>query len=77
VETIEDMFLDMLEKLMEEGKTREMLQDLEKHLGDRKIRVGTMCSGTECPIIVLELFEDCEYLRQFLVVVLRPPADTL
>ena len=42
------MFDDMVSKLPE-------LKDLHKHLNGRSLRVATMCSGTESPILALDM----------------------
>jgi hypothetical protein len=56
LDTIEKMFEHMLEKIMGDD-------DFNQLLGCGKaIRIGTMCSGTECPIIAMELIQECKIL---------------
>ncbi|KAF2876522.1 hypothetical protein BDV95DRAFT_674447 [Massariosphaeria phaeospora] len=47
---IEDIFADMLKRALELG--------LAKALPDRPINVATMCSGTESPLLALELLSE-------------------
>lgn len=35
------------------------LEDVCKHLGSRPLRVATMCSGTESPLLALDMISDC------------------
>ncbi|KAK3061597.1 hypothetical protein LTS18_005844, partial [Coniosporium uncinatum] len=46
---IEDMFLDLTKKAMNEG-----FGDVLEHLGGRHLRFATMCSGTESPLLALQ-----------------------
>ncbi|KAI9836785.1 MAG: hypothetical protein M1819_000950 [Sarea resinae] len=48
---IDEIFDDMTNKAMELG-----LEEFTNHLNGRKLRVGTMCSGTESPILALSQF---------------------
>ncbi|KAI8799644.1 hypothetical protein BJ742DRAFT_128160 [Cladochytrium replicatum] len=46
---INDMFADMIERHLDTFKA------IVEALGGRKLRVGTMCSGTESPLLALDL----------------------
>ncbi|KAG9960422.1 hypothetical protein KCU61_g6526, partial [Aureobasidium melanogenum] len=35
------------------------LEDVCKHVGSRPLRVATMCSGTESPLLALDMISDC------------------
>ena len=48
--TIEDAFIDMAAKAMQLG-----ISDVLKELNGRHINVATMCSGTESPLLALDL----------------------
>jgi hypothetical protein len=50
---IHEIFADMALKAEELG-----LCDVLNKLGDRQLRVGTMCSGTEAPLISLQLLSE-------------------
>jgi hypothetical protein len=58
IEDIEEIFKHMFEKIKSINATE--VTSLLNKAKDRPLRIGTMCSGTECPIIVLELFNECE-----------------
>ncbi len=58
IEDIEEDFKHMFENIKSNYATE--ITSLLNKVKDRPIRIGTMCSGTECPIIVLELFNECE-----------------
>jgi hypothetical protein len=52
LDTIEKMYHHLLHKLLDD-------KQFKAFLGSEKVlRVATMCSGTECPIIALELIEE-------------------
>jgi hypothetical protein len=52
----QDMFDDMIKtKLTENGESPEILMPLLKALKNRPLRVATMCSGTESPILALDM----------------------
>lgn len=52
LDTIEKIFEHMLQTISND-------EDFEQLLDcGKRIRFGTMCSGTECPIIAMELFEE-------------------
>ena len=52
---LKDIFNDLTAKAMELG-----LPDVLKHLGGRPLRVATMCSGTESPLLALEMVQNSE-----------------
>jgi hypothetical protein len=52
LDTIEKMFEHMLQTISDDGDFKQLLDY------GKRIRFGTMCSGTECPIIAMELFEE-------------------
>ncbi|KAF3392836.1 hypothetical protein F1880_008744 [Penicillium rolfsii] len=49
--TLEEIFNDLAAKAMSFG-----FGDVVKRLGDRPLRIATVCSGTESPILALEMF---------------------
>ncbi|KAI9812586.1 MAG: hypothetical protein M1827_004575 [Pycnora praestabilis] len=53
IHDISEIFKDMTEKALKIG-----LRGTMHHLGSRKLRVGTMCSGTESPILALDLIHE-------------------
>jgi hypothetical protein len=57
IKDLEEIFRHMLEKIKSIYATE--VTSLLNKLRDRPTRIGTMCSGTECPIIVL-VFNVCE-----------------
>lgn len=50
--TLREIFADMASKAMEIG-----LEQVLIRLGSRPLRVATMCSGTEAPLLALELIQ--------------------
>jgi hypothetical protein len=50
-----DIFADMVQNARAIG-----LDEVIKHLNGRKLNVATMCSGTESPILALQLFQECK-----------------
>jgi len=52
--TIEQMFADLVKKGLSMN-----LPEAINNLENRPLQVGTACSGTECPIIALELIVEC------------------
>jgi site-specific DNA-cytosine methylase len=56
MDNLEEIFVDISKKAVKNG-----LQDVIKHLGSRKLRVVTMCSGTESPILALEMVSKCKF----------------
>jgi hypothetical protein len=52
------MFDDMIDtKLTDNGENSEILIPLVKALKNRRLRVATMCSGTESPILALDMLQ--------------------
>lgn len=51
-----DIMADMTSKARKLG-----LEQVIKHLAGRPLRIGTMCSGTESPILALMCYQDCGY----------------
>ncbi|KJX97379.1 DNA repair protein rad8 [Zymoseptoria brevis] len=51
---IDDIFLDMTNKAISRG-----LGQAVAAIGGRPLRVATMCSGTESPLLALEMIRDC------------------
>lgn len=47
---ISDIFSDMIKRVRAEG-----FDDAVKHLNGRKLKIATMCSGTESPVLALDL----------------------
>ncbi len=50
---IEEIFQDITEKALQNG-----FGEVIKHLGGRSLRVVTMCSGTESPLLALQLISE-------------------
>ena len=53
----QDMFEDMVRRANESAaiKGKKGVSQLLEHVGDRPIRVATMCSGTESPVLALKM----------------------
>lgn len=49
---LSDIYQDMTRRAMELG-----LGDVIEHLGGRALRVVTVCSGTESPLLALEMVQ--------------------
>jgi hypothetical protein len=58
---LEDIFADMAAKALEMG-----LSDVICRLGKRPLRVATMCSGTEAPLLALDMISTGKYLDRAL-----------
>jgi hypothetical protein len=54
---ITEIFADLTSKAIEGGFSKAL-----DHLGNRPLRVATMCSGTESPLLALGLIKDCKLL---------------
>lgn len=50
MDSLEDIFQDLTDKALRLG-----LADVLQRLGDRPLRVATVCSGTESPLLALEM----------------------
>jgi len=57
IHNLQEIFQDMVLNGLHDSKSHQLPAFLE-HIQGRKLRVGTMCSGTECPVIALELIND-------------------
>ena len=57
IHNLQEIFQDMVLNGLHDSKSYQLPAFLE-HIQGRKLRVGTMCSGTECPVIALELIND-------------------
>ncbi|KAF3480333.1 uncharacterized protein GIQ15_05680 [Arthroderma uncinatum] len=53
ISKIEDIFEDLTSRALQNG-----LGSFLDHIGPRKLRVATMCSGTESPLLALEMIQD-------------------
>lgn len=53
---LSEIFADIAKRAMRLG-----FDQVVSHLGGRALRVVTMCSGTESPILALEMIRDSEY----------------
>ncbi|KAI1921015.1 hypothetical protein LOZ12_001185 [Ophidiomyces ophidiicola] len=53
ISTIEEIFDDLVSKAEKNG-----FSDFLKHIGNRELRVATMCSGTEAPLLALEMISE-------------------
>ncbi|OBT84724.1 hypothetical protein VE02_06091 [Pseudogymnoascus sp. 03VT05] len=61
ISKIEDIFADMTDRAltkMNKSKDDKTFLDFLKHMNGRKLRVATMCSGTESPILALNLVSE-------------------
>ena len=58
ISKIEDIFDDMVTTADRLGFGRFL-----QHIGSRDLRVATMCSGTESPLLALEMIVDGMYIR--------------
>jgi hypothetical protein len=61
IHSLSDIFEDMVLTGLDKSKGLKV-QDFVNHVQGRALRVGTMCSGTECPILALGLVNDGELL---------------
>ena len=52
MECLEDIFRDIAKKALHLG-----FADVLRQLGDRPLRVATVCSGTESPLLALEMIK--------------------
>jgi len=59
--TLADIFADMASKALELGFASVLFR-----LGSRPLRVATMCSGTEAPLLALELIQTSKSIDCFL-----------
>lgn len=59
--TLEEIFNDLAAKAMSLG-----FEEVVKHLGDRQLRIATVCSGTESPILAMEMFQKGKLLAHFI-----------
>lgn len=50
MDSLEDIFQDLVAKALDLG-----FADVLRRLGDRPLRVATVCSGTESPLLALEM----------------------
>ena len=53
---INNIFEDLVGRAWNEPSLS--LSDMQEYLGRRKLRIGTVCSGTESPILALDLLND-------------------
>jgi hypothetical protein len=61
IHNLADIFEDMVLNGLHDSK-RHQLQAFLEYAKGRELRVGTMCSGTECPILALDLINDGQSL---------------
>ena len=57
IHTLADIFEDMVQKGWE-CSPHQQLRAFVEHVEGTKLKVGTMCSGTECPVLALGLIND-------------------
>ena len=55
---LDDIYEDMTGRAMELGFERVL-----GHLGERPLRVVTVCSGTESPLLALEMVQKSKYSK--------------
>lgn len=58
IHKIEDIFDDLVSKAESHG-----FEKFIKRIGDRKLRVATMCSGTEAPLLALDMIAESKATR--------------
>ena len=63
INTLPDIFSDMVEGGWNDKEHRH-LEDSVEHVRGTELRVGTACSGTECPILALELLKDGKFSQK-------------
>lgn len=56
MERLEDIFQDFVDKALSLG-----FADVLRRLGNRPLRVATVCSGTESPLLALEMITEGTY----------------
>ena len=56
ISDITEIFADLTSKAIDVGFSKAL-----DHLGNRPLRVATMCSGTESPLLALGLIKDCKF----------------
>jgi hypothetical protein len=61
IHNLADIFEDMVLNGLHDSK-RHQLQTFLEYIQGRELRVGTMCSGTECPVLALDLINDGQSL---------------
>lgn len=54
---LSDIYQDMTRRAMELG-----FGEVLEHLGERALRVVTVCSGTESPLLALEMVQKSEFV---------------
>ena len=59
INNIVEIFDDLTRKAIDLG-----LGEAIQHLGPRKLKLATMCSGTESPLLALQLVSESKYKRQ-------------
>lgn len=62
LDCIQDIFDDIAKKAEELG-----FNDVLSHLGSRKLRVVTMCSGTESPLLSLKMFAESKSIHRLVI----------
>lgn len=58
--SISEIFLDITKKANKGFGTAGKMEDVVNHLRGRPLRVATMCSGTESPMLALQMISDCQ-----------------
>ena len=56
--SLDDIYDDMTERAMDLGFDKVL-----RHLGEKPLRVVTVCSGTESPLLALEMVQKSKYSR--------------
>ena len=62
IHNLQDIFEDMVRNGWGGAQGQQLRASVE-HVQGRELRVGTMCSGTECPVLALGLINDGESLQ--------------
>jgi hypothetical protein len=63
IHSLPDIFEDIVFHGLHDSK-RHQLQSFLNYVQGRELRVGTMCSGTECPVLALGLINDGQSLQR-------------
>lgn len=63
IHSLPDIFEDIVFNGLHDSK-RHQLQSFLNYVQGRELRVGTMCSGTECPVLALGLINDGQSLQR-------------
>ena len=66
INTLPDIFEDMVKRGWDGFRGQKLLEAFVQRVQGRELRVGTMCSGTECPVLALGLINDGQFSQRSL-----------